>query len=150
VALFAALQALRIDVDYSHLRNVAVQHGFTHYGISKAGMISTISTLNHDLGNKLTIEYNNFNRNDLMRRVRGGGVAIVLIYVYKANGRYYMSADHANSIGHFLIVESINTRKKTVQFAGSTLGMDRVSLDDFTKGWSNWALVIKRNRKLSP
>ena len=37
VALFAALQGLGANVPYSHLRNIAVNNGFTSYGITKSG-----------------------------------------------------------------------------------------------------------------
>jgi hypothetical protein len=168
VALFAGFYALGMNVNYTHLRDVAVQQGFTHYGISKWGMINTANTLNQELGNVLAIEHGNrYAAKDLMRQIRQGGVAIVLIRVRRAGGRYYPTDDFNNSIGHFLIVESINMRNKTVQFAGSTLGMDKVSLEDFLKSWaenpqavinssgnlqnyirqepaSNWALIIKK------
>jgi hypothetical protein len=79
-----------------------------------------------------------------------------------------MTDDYVNSFGHFLLVDRINTRTKTVQMAGSTLGMDKVPLTDFVRAWSgqaepasipggwsaflknepadNWALIIKRAR----
>ena len=170
VALFAGFYALDLNVDYTRLRDVAVQYGFTDYGISKWGMINTTTTLNQELGNVLTIEHGNrYATKDLMRQIRQGGVAVVLIRVRKAGGRFYPTDDPNYSISHFLIVESINMRNKTVQFAGSTLGMDKVRLEDFLKSWAsnpqafnnssgniqnyirqepatNWALIIKKRR----
>jgi hypothetical protein len=170
VALFAALHALGAKVDYSHLRNTAVNNGFTSYGISKWGMIHTVSTLNQQMNDPFTIEYgSHYATKDVIRHIRQGGVAIVLIRVRRQGGRYVVTADKHNSVGHFLIVERINMRSKTVQFAGSTLGMENVRLEDFmrswasnpqavtnpSKGWqkylrnekaSNWALIIKRRR----
>ena len=168
VALYAALWALGTEVNYGRLRDIAVHNGFTHYGISKWGMVNTITTINSELGNPYTIKHgNHFATKDLMQHIRRGGVAIVLIRVKKVNGRYYVTADRQNSIGHFLIVESINTRTKTVRFAGSTLGMDEVGLSEFIQSWAsnpqavtspslswknytkneqaeNWALFIKK------
>jgi len=171
VALFAALQALQANVQYGHLRDIAVNHGFTHYGISKAGLVGTISTINQELGHTFAIEHgNNYGIKDLMRHIRQRGVVTVLIRVRKEHGRYRVTADEANSIGHFLIVDSINLRSGTVKFAGSTLGMDEVPLQDFIQSWAsnpqaltqgknwrgylrneksvNWALIIKQ--KLPP
>ena len=169
VALYAGLQALGANVDYGRLRDIAVQHGFTHYGISKQGMINTILTINHELGNPYGIEFgNNYSTKSIIRHIRQGGVAIVLIRVRKENGRYRVTADPYNSVGHFLIVDSINLRSRTVRFAGSTLGMERVPLQDFIQSWasnpqavvdsaysmrgylrsepaSNWALIMKRS-----
>jgi hypothetical protein len=167
VALFAALHALGARVNYGHLRSVAVNNGFTSYGISKAGMIRTLATINSQLGSPYTIEYgNHYATKDLIKHIRQGGVAIVLLRVRREYGRYVVTADRYNSVGHFLIVERINMRSKTVQFAGSTLGMTNVRLDDFMRSWSsnpqavtdpakgwqkylrsesasNWALIIK-------
>jgi len=168
VALYAALWALGANVNYGRLRDIAVHNGFTSSGISKQGMVNTIITLNNELGNPYVIEYgNHFATKDLMQKIRQGGIAIVLIRVRRANGRYYVTADRQNSIGHFLIVESINTRTRIVRFAGSTLGMDEVALPDFIQSWAsnpqavvrpslswqnyakkeqaeNWALFIKK------
>ncbi len=163
VALYAALQALRADVDYGHLRDIAVNNGFTHYGISKTGMVNTIVTINNELNHPFTIEHrDHYSLQDLMRNIRQRGVATVLIRVRKENGRYRVTADVNNSIGHFLIVDSINLRTNTVRFAGSTLGMDEVPLQEFLQSWAsnaqpvsnqdylannggeNWALIIKR------
>ena len=167
VALFAALRALGANVNYTRLRDVAVQNGFTSYGISKWGMVNTTTTLNAELGGRYAIEYgNHYAIKDLMKHIRQGGVAIVLIRVRRAQGGYYVTADKQNSIGHFLIVEKINMRTRTVHFAGSTLGMDKVPLHDFVQSWAsnpeavskpskswqnyirgqkavNWALILK-------
>lgn len=167
VALFAALHALGGNVNYTRLRDVAVQHGFTSYGISKWGLINTATTLNYELGSPFAIEHgNHYATKDLVQQIQRGGVAIVLIRVRKENGRYVVTADKNNSIGHFLIVEKINMRSRTVHFAGSTLGMDKVPLQDFLQSWAsnpeavsnatknwqsylrreqgvNWALIIK-------
>ncbi len=138
VALFAALQALRVNVDYSHLRNIAVNNGFTHYGISTAGMVNTVTTLNHELAAALLIEQgSHYSIKDLMRHIRQRGVVTVLIRVRKENGRYRVTADEHNSVGHFLIVDSINLRTGIVKFAGSTLGMDAVPLSEFIQSWSS-------------
>ncbi len=63
--------------------------------------------------------------------IRQRGVVTVLIRVRKENGRYRVTGDPYNSVGHFLIVDSINMRTGMVQFAGSTLGMERVHLQEF-------------------
>lgn len=130
-------------------------------------MVSTIITLNDELGNPFTIEYgNHYRTKDLVKHLRQGGVIIVLVRVRKDNGQYRVTADRQGSIGHFLLVERINTRSRKVKFAGSTLGMDQVSLGDFIQSWAsnpqpissfagwrsylksepaiNWALIIKR------
>lgn len=168
VALFAGLLGLGLDVDYSHLRNIAVNYGFTSYGISKQGMVGTAATLNSEWGYPLTIEHGNFyNTKDLMRHLRQGSVIIVLVRVKRVNGKYQVTADQAGSVGHFLLVERINLRSKKVRLAGSTLGMDEVPLADFIKSWGsnpqavtsgegwrtffkkeeaiNWALILKRS-----
>ena len=168
VALFAALQGLGANVPYSHLRNIAVNNGFTSYGITKSGMFYTISTINRELNNPYTIEQgNDYVIRDLMKNLREGGVVIVLLRARRENGEFRVTADTANSFGHFLIVESINLRTKTVRFAGSTLGMDKVPLQQFLESWGsnpqalsnssmslqnflknektkNWALILKR------
>ena len=170
VALFAALQALGANVEYGHLRDIAVNNGFTYYGISKAGMVHTIGAINNELNTPFAIEYgDHYSLKDLMQGIRQRGVATVLIRVKKENGRYRVTADRQNSVGHFLIVDSINLRTNTVKFAGSTLGMDQVPLPDFIQSWAsnpqavtnasrnnwqsymkdkggeNWALIIKRH-----
>ena len=166
VALFAALQALRVDIEYPRLRDLAVSYGFTHYGISKSGMIGTLDAVNRETGGTLKIEHGKlYSTKDLIRIVRTGGVAIVLLRVQRVGGQWRVTSDMNNSIGHFLIVDSINVRTKTVQFAGSTLGMDQVPLQDFVQSWSrnpqpinvqtwqtflkteaanNWALIVRR------
>jgi hypothetical protein len=165
VALFAAAYGLGIGVDYGRLRDIAVNNGFGPSGISKWGMVNTMYTLNHELGSPLTIEYGDHYRiKDLIRHLRQQGAAIVLVHVRKDNGRYHLTTEGAASIGHFLLVERINTRTKKVRLAGSTLGMDEVSLRDFIQSWSNtpqsvssgpvspktepaigWALILKRS-----
>lgn len=174
VAIYAALLGLGAEVDYTRLRDVAVGYGFTHYGISKSGMINTLVTLNQELGDRFVIEHgSNYNIQSLAQNIRKGGVPIVLIRVRKENGAFRVTGDQHNSIGHFLIVERINTRTNTVEFAGSTLGMEKVPLTDFVQSWSsnpqavssppqdtprlfnpwrgpvnteavNWAIVVKR------
>jgi hypothetical protein len=168
VALFAALQGLGADVSYGHLRNIAVSNGFTSYGITKGGMFHTIATINRELNEPYTIaQGNNYQIRDVMKELRSGGVVIVLLRVTRENGQFRVTADTYNSFGHFLIVESINLRSKTVRFAGSTLGMDKVPLGDFLESWGsnpealtgsplglrnflknekamNWALVVRR------
>jgi hypothetical protein len=173
VALYAAVQALGANIDYSRLRNHAVNYGFTDYGISKSGLIGTLAALNRELGEPMVYEEgNNYSTTALIKQIRTGGVAIVLLQVQKSNGQWRVTADTAHSIGHFLIVDSVNLRSKTVQFAGSTLGMDKVPLQDFIQSWSHssqavvdasslpawqdflrhepsdkWALIIRRNRR---
>lgn len=166
VALFAALQALRVDIGYPRLRDLAVANGFTDYGISKSGMVGTIAAVSRETGDALKIDHgNHFSTTDLMREVRTGGVAIVLLRVQRVGGQWRVTSDMNNSIGHFVIVDSINMRSKTVRFAGSTLGMDKVPLQDFIQAWTrnpqpvdfkawqtflktetanNWALVIRK------
>jgi hypothetical protein len=172
VALYAALQALGANIDYGRLRDVAVYNGFTDYGISKSGLINTAVTLNHELGDRYVIEHgNNYGTQDIIKSIRAGGVVIVLIRVKKENGAFRVTADQYNSIGHFLIVEGINLRTQTIRLAGSTLGMDKVPLQDFIQSWAsnpqavvsphpslgwrgyfqnenaaNWALIIKGRR----
>jgi hypothetical protein len=169
VALYAGLLALGANVEYYHLRDVAVQNGFTHYGISKTGMVNTMNTLNYELGTPFHIEHgNHYSLKDLMQNIRRRGVATVLIRVRKEHGRYRVTGDVHNSVGHFLIVDSINLRTRTVRFAGSTLGMDQVSLVEFIQSWAgnpqiavdplhqqnyvnnkageNWALIVKKTR----
>jgi hypothetical protein len=172
VALYAAVQALGANIDYSRLRNYAVNYGFTDYGISKNGLISTLAALNRELGEPMVYEEGSqYSTTDLIKQIRTGGVAIVLLQVQKSNGQWRVTADTAHSIGHFIIVDSVNLRSKTVQFAGSTLGMEKVPLQDFIQSWSRspqpvvdassmqawqqylrqepankWALIIHRNR----
>lgn len=174
VALYAALLGLGAEVDYTRLRDVAVGYGFTYYGITKSGMVNTLVTLNQELGDRFAIEHgSNYNIQSLAQQIRKGGVPIVLIRVRKENGAFRVTGDRHNSIGHFLIVERISTRTNTVEFAGSTLGMEKVPLSDFVQSWSsnpqavtapqrdgprlfnpwrgavnteavNWAIVVKR------
>jgi hypothetical protein len=168
VALFAGLQALGIDIEYNRLRDLAVTNGFTSYGISKGGLVGTVNAINQEWGNRLVIEHGSrYNVQDLIKQIRRGGIAIVLVGVYRSGGQWYLTPDFDNAIGHFLIVDSINLRSKTVRFAGSTLGMDRVAFEDFVRAWTrnaknpaatqpglgfirqepasdNWALIIRR------
>ncbi len=168
VALYAAMQALGVDVDYSRLRDHAVYYGFTSYGISKSGMVGAVAAINQEMGEPLRFEHGDrYSTKTLIEHIRKGGVAIVLIRVQKVGGQYHVTSDLNNSIGHFLIVDSINLRSKTVQFAGSTLGMESVPLQEFIQSWSrtpyavelpskswqsylknepatNWALIIRR------
>ncbi|MFC1975950.1 hypothetical protein ACFLXQ_06090 [Chloroflexota bacterium] len=164
VALFAAVRGLSVDVDYGRLRDIAVDNGFGPKGISKWGINNTMVTLNNELGNPFTIEHgDNYNLKDLIKHLRQEGVVIVLVQVRKENGRYRLTTEGPGSVGHFLLVERINTRSKKVKFAGSTLGMDEVSLQDFIQSWTNnpqasagtsfslkndssagWALILKR------
>lgn len=138
VALFAALTALRANIEYGRLRDIAVSYGFTHYGISKSGMVNTLTAMNYELGNPYVVEHGNrFAIRDLMKHIRAGGVAIVLIQVQKVNGQFQISTDPYRSFGHFLIIESVNLRTQTIRVAGSTLGMERVPLRDFVRSWSN-------------
>lgn len=167
VALFAGLLGLGFEVDYGHLRNIAVNNGFTAQGISKWGMINTLITLNNEWGNPLAIEHGNFySPKDLIRQLRQGGVIVVLVRVTRVNGQYQVTSHKEGSIGHFLLVERINLRSNKVKLAGSTLGMDEVPLSDFIQSWAsnpetvssdggwrsflkneqdvNWALILKR------
>lgn len=168
IALFAGLLGLGFDVNYQHLRDVAVNYGFTSYGISKQALVGTASTLNSEWGYPLTIEHGNYyNTKDLIQQIGRGGVVIVLVRVKRINGKYQVTTDLDGSIGHFLVVERINLRTKKVKLAGSTLGMDQVPLADFVKSWGsnpqavasggwrsfikkeeavNWALILKRKR----
>jgi hypothetical protein len=160
VALFAAAHGLGVNVDYGRLRDIAINNGFGAEGISKWGMVNTITTLNYELGNPLAIEYgDNYQIKDLVKHLRQKGVVVVLVYVRKENGLYRTTTDQPGSIGHFLLVERINSQSKKVKLAGSTLGMDEVSLPDFIQSWTNnsqpassplkneqaanWALILK-------
>ncbi len=168
VALFAGLLGLGLEVDYGHLRDTAVNHGFTSYGISKQGMVDTISTLNYEWGNSLQIEHGNrYRTKDLIKHLRQGAVVAVLVRVKRENGRYRVTTDPHNSVGHFLLVERVNLFTRKVTFAGSTLGMEEVPLGDFIQSWANnpdsitaeggwrsyfrkepaqnWAIIIKRS-----
>lgn len=138
VALYAALLGLRADIEYTRLRDIAVNYGFTHYGISKSGMVGTLVTINQELGSPYVIEHgNNYNIKSLLQHIRRGGIPIVLLRVRKDYGQWRVTADKSNSIGHFLVVEAINLRKNTIRFAGSTLGMDEVPLEDFVQSWAS-------------
>jgi hypothetical protein len=145
VALFAALQALGAPIEYSRLRDIAVNNGFTDYGISKSGMVNTLITINQELGDPYIIEHGgHYATKDLIQHIRRGGVVIVLIRAKKENGQFRVTADLNNSFGHFLIVENINLRNSTIRLAGSTLGMDQVPLQDFIQSWaSNPQAVVK-------
>jgi hypothetical protein len=164
VALFAAAHGLGVNVDYGRLRSIAVNNGFGPEGISKWGMVNTITTLNYELGNPFTIDYgDHYQIKDLVKHLRQKGVVVVLVYVRKENGQYRMSTDQPGSVGHFLLVERINARSKKVKLAGSTLGMDEVSLPDFIQSWTNnpqpvsaslkneqaadWALILKHAQR---
>lgn len=166
VALYAGLKGLKLEVDYRHLRDIAVNNGFNAEGISKTGLINTAVTLNNELGQPLTIEQGNqYRTNDLMRQLRQGAVVIILIRVKREAGQFRMTDDYSYSFGHFLLVDRINTRAGFVGVAGSTLGMDKVPLEDFIRAWSgeapptsplgwgpflrqenadNWALILKK------
>jgi hypothetical protein len=166
VALFAAAHGLGVNIDYGRLRDIAVDNGFGPKGISKWGIINTTVTLNNELGNPFTIEHGeNYQLKALIRHLRQEGVVIVLVQVRKENGRYRLVTEEPGSVGHFLLVERIDTRSKKVKFAGSTLGMDEVSLQDFIQAWTNnpqafagassslkndsstgWALILKRTQ----
>jgi hypothetical protein len=161
VALYAASHGLRVPVDYGRLRDIAVTNGFGPHGISTWGMVNTIATINGELGNPFTIDHgHHYRTSDLIKHLRQEGVVVVLVYVLKENGRYRLTLDEPGSVGHFLLVERINSRSKKVKLAGSTLGMDEVSLSDFVRSWTNnpqakyaktdpstgWALVLKQSQ----
>lgn len=157
VALYAAMRGLKTDVDYSRLRNWAVRYGFNAEGISKSGLVGTAVGLNNELGQPLTVTHGNYTLSNLISQLRQKGVVLVLVRVKKVNGRFVVTGDYAGSFGHFLLVENINLRSKTVQFAGSTLGMDRVPLVDFVRAWTNnpnlpdtstvgWRTYLKENK----
>ncbi len=167
VALYAALQGLGVDAPYSRLRDHAVYYGFNAEGISKAGMVGTITAFNAELGSRVIIEHGNqYGVRSLIKQLGKGGVVVVLVRVKKENGRFVVTGDYAGSIGHFLLVERINLKAKKVYVAGSTLGMEQVPLIDFVRSWSgnpnaspgagwntyldqeksnNWAIVLKRS-----
>ena len=164
VALYAASYGLGVPVDYSRLRDIAVTNGFGPHGISTWGMVNTIATINSELGNPFSIEYGNqYRTSDLIRHLRQQGVVVVLVYgrlMSFAGLRYYqLTTDGPGAIGHFLLVEQINSRSKKVKLAGSTLGMDEVTLSEFVQSWTNnaqasyaktdpsagWALILKQN-----
>lgn len=167
VALFAALKGLDFDIEYSHLRDIAVNNGFNAEGISKWGLVNTAVTINNELGQPFTIEQgDHYRTTDLIKHLRQRAVIVILVRVKKEAGQFRMTDDYYSSFSHFLLVDSINIRGKYVQVAGSTLGMDRVPLADFLRAWSgetlttsvgggwrsflqaekadNWALIIKR------
>jgi hypothetical protein len=167
VALYAAFQGLGFDIDYSHLRDIAVANGFDAEGMSKLGLLNTAVTLNNELGQPLSIEQGDqYRTNDLIKKIRQRAVVVILIRVKKESGQFRMTDDYYNSFGHFLLVDRISPQAKYVQVAGSTLGMDKVPLGDFVRAWSgeaepgsipgawsaflkneqadNWALIMKR------
>jgi hypothetical protein len=160
VALYAAVYGLGVPVDYGRLRDIAVSNGFNAEGISTAGMVNTIVTLGNELGSPFTVEYGrHYRTSDLATHLRQKGAVIVLVYVRKENGRYVLTTAGSGAIGHFLVVERINTRTKKVKLAGSTLGMDEVTLAEFVRSWTNnsqatysktdpstgWGLILKRS-----
>ncbi len=161
VALYAASYGLNVPVDYGRLRDIAVANGFGPGGISTWGMVNTIVTINNELGDPFTIEYGSHYRTaDLLKHLRRESVVVVLVHVRKENGRYRLTTEGPGSVGHFLLVERINTRSKKVKLAGSTLGMNDVTLSEFVKSWTNnpqasyakndpssgWALILKRSQ----
>lgn len=168
VSLFAAWQGLGVDVNYGHLRNIAVNNGFDAEGITKWGLINTAITLNDEVGGPLKIEASEEYRTaDILKYLRQGGVVLVLVRVRNVGGRFYLTGDYNGSFGHFLLLESISFRSRKVKLAGSTLGMDEVPLEDFLRSWTrnpnlvvpanswrsylknesgaNWALILKRS-----
>jgi hypothetical protein len=169
IALFAGLKGLGLEVDYSHLRDIAVYNGFNAEGISKWGVVNTAATLNNEWGKPLAIEQGNqYRTSDLIKQLRRGAVIIILVRVKHEAGQFKMTDDYYNSFGHFLLVDRINTRAKYVKVAGSTLGMDQVPLEEFIRAWSgetprsgllgwssflqeekpdNWALILRRVKK---
>lgn len=168
IALYAGLKGLNLDVDYRRLRDIAVSNGFNAEGITKSGLINTAVTLNNELGQPLTIEQgNHYRTNDLMKQLRRGAVIIILVRVKREAGQFRMTDDYNYSFGHFLLVDRVNLKSKFVGVAGSTLGMDKVPLDDFFRAWSgetppdsplgvstflrqenadNWALILRKSK----
>ncbi|MEW5959572.1 MAG: hypothetical protein AB1801_17750, partial [Chloroflexota bacterium] len=117
VSLYAAMQGLNVNIDYIRLRNTAVSYGFNAEGISKWGLINTAVTLNYELGSPLAVESSDHYRlKDLMAQLRQGGVIVVLLQVRRGYNGYYVTADPAGAIGHFLLVESISLKSKKVRF----------------------------------
>jgi hypothetical protein len=139
VALYAGLLGLNLNVDYQRVRDIAVSYGFNTEGITTWGMVNTAATINHELGQPFVLEHGRqYNTEDLLANLRKGKVAVVLLSVrVGADGRYRVTSDVTNAIGHFLIVERINIKNKTVRFAGSTLGMEQVSLAEFVASWNS-------------
>jgi hypothetical protein len=169
IALYAGLLGLGLDIDYQRVRDWAVSYGFNAEGISTSGIVNTAASINQERGEPYTLDYGKkFNTAELMTRLRRGEVVVVLLRVKRINGSYQVTSDYNGSIGHFLLVERINTKKRTVRFAGSTLGMEEVSLGDFVASWtsnpqaadpaegwsqylknepaSQWALTLKPNK----
>ena len=170
VALYAGLLGLGLDIDYQRVRDLAVYNGFNAEGITTWGMVNTVTTINQEMGSPFSIEYGRqYNTKDLIAQLRKKKAIIVLLRVRRgADGRYLVTSDYAGSVGHFLIVERINVKSKTVRFAGSTLGMEQVSLGEFVASWtsnpqaivpaqgwrsflknepaSGWALMLKSDR----
>lgn len=167
VSLYAAIQGLGVNVDYSRLRNIAVNNGFNAEGTSTWGLINTAVTLNSELGNPLKIEYGNrYNSRELLKQLRGGGVVLVLVRVRRDYNGWRVTGDPNSSIGHFLLVERMSFKGNKVTLAGSTLGMDQVSALEFVRSWrrdpnltigdswsnyldnepaNNWAIILKRS-----
>lgn len=169
IALYAGLLGLGLDIEYQRVRDWAVSYGFNAEGISTWGMVNTAASITQERGEPYLLDHGKkFNTAELMTRLRRGEVVVVLLRVKRINGRYHVTSDYNGSIGHFLLVERINTKKRTVRFAGSTLGMEEVPLGDFVaswtgnpqaadpaEGWSdylknepavNWAMSLKPNR----
>lgn len=144
IALYAGLLGMGLTVDYSRLRDVAVSYGFNAEGITTSGLANTASFLSQELGTPYSVEYGyRYNTRDLLKQLRQGAMVIVLLRVQRgADGLFRVTPDTSNSFGHFLIVERISTRSKTVNFAGSTLGMEKVGLGDFVASWTGNAQAI--------
>ncbi len=138
VGLYAALKGLRLNVTYQQVRNIAVNYGFGAHGISTTGMLNTAAVLNNQRGQPLHIEQSrHYQVKDLNRLISRGSAVIVLVRVQRVNGEYRVTGDRANSFGHFIVVERINTLGGRVRIAGSTLGMQNVPLHDFLSSWSS-------------
>jgi hypothetical protein len=168
IALFAGLSALKPDIQYNRLRDLAVGYGFNAEGITKQGLINTAIALNNEMGQPFTIEYGDrYRTTDLIKKLRQGAIIVILVRVKREAGQFRVTDDYYTSFGHFMLVDRINTRTKYVKAAGSTLGMDQIPLSDFIRAWAgenppgnslgwreflksesanNWALIIKRAR----
>lgn len=138
VGLYAALKGAGVNIRYQQVRDVAVNHGFGAHGISTTGMYNTAAVINRQVGQRLTLEQrHNYQLNDLTRLIRQGSVVVVLVRVKRGENGYQVTGDRANSFGHFLVVERVNTLTRRVKIAGSTLGMQNIPLDEFLRSWSS-------------
>jgi len=138
VALYAAMKGLGADIVYADVRNIAVNNEFGSEGITVSGLVNTAIILNNELGYPLKIQQSrSYKLSDLVRFLNQKSVVIVLVRVKKVDGDYFITTDRNGSFGHYLVIQNINMVTRQVRLAGSTLGMQNVSLDDLLGSWAS-------------